>query len=123
MPRFSLRTPLILLAVGPMVLAVGYFLLIRPKPQTSKGPIVYAARFVGNHSISDKSLNRMLGFHGPADGGIRLGPTFAKNGVRQIEQWYLRKGLSQPTVTLLEGGQPGDKQLAYEIRENGGGRR
>jgi len=117
--RFRLRTLLVLLAVGPVMLAVGYRALIPPKRQATKSPIIYAAKYIGNRTISDKKLNKILGIRGRADGGIALSPTFANEGRRKIEQCYLHEGLPRPTVTLLEGGQPGDSTLSFQIREKG----
>ena len=111
--RYKLRTLLILLAIGPPLMSIGYFARMPGQGQTVKGPIIYQAKFVGNCQISDKKLAKVIGVRE----GLRLNKNLAAHSRYKIKECYFLAGLQQPTVTLLEGDKAGDKNVVFQINE------
>ena len=109
--RYRLRTLLILLAVGPPLLAITYTYFAAAPPV--HGPIIHGADFAGNRAISRKRLDRETGLRN----GARLSPRIAEQARVRIQQIYFEAGFSQATVVIVEGGRPEDKRLAFQIVE------
>jgi hypothetical protein len=113
--RYGLRTLLILLAVGPPLGSVGYFQVVSHMAwrQRLEGPWICRAKFLGNRAFTDKKLAKVTG----VDKSIRLNAYTAWESLHKVKAFYAREGYLQAKVTLLEGDQPGDKNLTFQIIE------
>jgi hypothetical protein len=113
--RYRLRTLLIVLAIGPPLLAGAYFFWASrhaPLPPP-KGPIIYEAKFSGNRRHARVQFIRVIGLRQ----GIRLSPKSAEEARQKIVGIYERNGYPQVSVQVVEGGNLGDKSLAFKIVE------
>ncbi|HEY2414617.1 MAG TPA: POTRA domain-containing protein [Pirellulaceae bacterium] len=113
--RYKLRTLLIVLALGPLLLSIAYF-QFQPYLAWRKrksGPLIRQARFLGNRAFSDKKLLKVAGVHE----SIRLNPYTASQSLRKLQTFYSDQGYLQAQIAVLEGNRPRDKTLAFQITE------
>ena len=120
--RYRLRTLLIVLALGPPVLANAYFAIApQSTPQRrQKGIWITSARFNGNRRYSDTKLAKVIGLeNGTGAIGFRLTTDLAVELRKNIEQLYHRAGYRQATVKVRTrtGPKPQGKELIFDIRE------
>jgi hemolysin activation/secretion protein len=118
--RFRLRTLLIVLALGPPILAIAYLTIAsKPKPNRPQaGPWIDRATFQGNRQYSDKKLAKLIGLKSSTGiHGLRLNAQSAEQARSKIEQFYRGAGYRQATVTVLSGTKPADKELVLNICE------
>ena len=115
MLRFKLRTLLIVLTLGPPLLATGYFSFLsrRSPPAPRKGPIIYEAKFSGNRRHARVEFIRAIGLRQ----GFRLSPKSAEQARQKIVDIYARNGYRQVEVQIVAGNQVGDTSLAFRIIE------
>jgi len=115
MVRYSLRTLLIVVALGPLIIAIAYFQVAKRSVWLHRkdGPLIQDARFLGNRSHSDKRLAKLIGVRQ----GIRLNAYTAEESLQKIQAFYEQQGYRRAKVTLLEGGRRNDKGLAFQIVE------
>jgi outer membrane protein assembly factor BamA len=121
MMRFRLRTLLVFLAIGPPLLAVGYFYFVSHVAWRHRleGHWVRQAKFLGNTAFSDKKLAKVTG----VGQSVRLNAYSAGELVRKIRAFYFQQGFSEAKVTVVEGDRVGDRSLVFEIVEGERGRR
>jgi hypothetical protein len=115
--RYRLRTLLILLAIGPMVIWIAYHRwasLTSPKPEP-RGSIIHTARFSGNKRISDVKLKRTLGLRQTEP--TFLNPRWSEAARLKIIELYRQAGYRDVNVTLMEGGKVGDTSAIFQIEE------
>jgi outer membrane protein assembly factor BamA len=116
MPRFSLRTLLIVLAVMPLLLSIVYF-QFQPYlawRNRKSGPLIRQAKITGNRDFSDKKLLKVIGIHEY----MRLNPYTARQSLRKLQAFYSDQGYAQARITVLEGNRPHDKNLAFQVTED-----
>jgi outer membrane protein assembly factor BamA len=113
--RYRLRTLLILLAVAPPLASIGYRQIVSHMAWRHRleGPWIRQAKFLGNRSFSDKKLAKVTGI----DKSVRLNAYTAAELLRKLQAFYLEHGYPQAKITLLEGDQPRDRSLAFQIAE------
>src|SRR5438105_4791151 len=118
--RYRLRTLLIVLTLGPPFLATCYLAFTPDSSQRrqEQGHWVYQARFIGNRQYSDKKLTKLIGLlNSNGVRGWRLNTDSAEDARKKIETFYHQAGYRYAVVNVLAGDKPGDKELAFEIRE------
>lgn len=76
-------------------------------------PRIHKILFLGNRGMSEKMLTKEIGLK-PGD---PLNSYSCDEARRKIEELYRTKGYPTATVSLLEGDQPGDKDLVFLINE------
>jgi len=115
--RYNLRTLLIVVALGPMIIAIGYVQFAKRSVWLHRkdGPLIQDARFLGNRSHSDKKLAKVIGVRQ----GIRLNSYTAEESLQKIKAFYVRQGYRRVQVMLLEGDRRNDKQRVFQIVEGG----
>jgi outer membrane protein assembly factor BamA len=115
MIRFRLRTLLIVLALGPLLLSIAYF-QFQPYltwRNRKSGPLIRQAKIIGNRAFSDKKLLKVIGIHE----GIRLNSYTTSQYLRKLQAFYSDQGYGQARITVLEGNRPHDKTLAFQVIE------
>jgi hypothetical protein len=119
--RFRLRTLLIVVTLGPPMLATCYLLLApnAKRHHGQEGHWIYGARIIGNSLHTDKKLLKVLGLPMSPSGirGWRLNTDSAEDARNKIEQFYHQAGHPYAVVSLRSGGKRGDKELILEIQE------
>jgi len=81
--------------------------------QLFERPRIRKVKHLGNRDISEKKLNKE---HGLKEGDP-LSAFAVDNARRVIEELYHRSGHPKATVTILEGDQPGDRNVIFVINE------
>jgi outer membrane protein assembly factor BamA len=76
-------------------------------------PRIHRILFLGNRAMSEKQLGKEIGLKV----GDPLNSYSCEEARRKVEELYHSKGLPTATVSLLEGDQPGDKDLVLLINE------
>lgn len=76
-------------------------------------PRIHEIKFLGNRGMSEKKLNKEIGLKK----GDPLNSYSCEEARRKVEELYRSNGFPTTTVTLLEGDQPGDKNLVLLINE------
>jgi outer membrane protein insertion porin family len=76
-------------------------------------PRIHRILFLGNHALSEKQLTKEIGLKV----GDPLNSYSCEEARRKVEELYHAKGNPTATVSLLEGDQPGDKDLVLLINE------
>jgi outer membrane protein insertion porin family len=76
-------------------------------------PRIREVKFIGNRGLSEKKLGKEIG----VKKGDPLSSYAAEESRRKIEELYHQQGYPQATVSILEGAQPGDKDLVFQINE------
>jgi len=118
--RFRLRTLLIVLALGPPVLAICFLAFVqRPARQRGQqGHWIYQAKFIGNRLYTDKKLAKVIGLiNTNGIKGWRLNADSAEDSRKRIEHLYHQAGYLKASVSVAAGGKIGEKELIFEIRE------
>ena len=110
-----MRTLLVLLALAPPLLSIGYFQFAAQQVwhHRQEGPWIRQAKFMGNQMFSNKKLAKVIG----ASESLRLNAYTATDSLRKLKTFYAQAGFAQARVTLLEGARRGDKALAFRIVE------
>jgi hypothetical protein len=118
--RYGLRTLMIVLAIGPPVLANAYF-AIAPKSTSQrrqKGLWITGARFNGNRQYSDRKLAKVIGPEiGTGVIGFRLTPDLAEELRKKIEKLYHCAGYRHAAVKVRTGRMPHGRELIFDVRE------
>ena len=76
-------------------------------------PLLTKVEFRGRKAIRLKEIEDTTGLKA----GNRADPTRTRLAVAQIQRLYQEKGYDLASVTLLEGGNPGDTKIVIEIFE------
>ena len=76
-------------------------------------PVLDAVEYRGRSKISEKKLEESTGLKA----GARADYVRARSAVSQIRRLYEEKGYLQAEVRLLEGGDPEDRRIVFEIFE------
>ncbi|RUL88520.1 BamA/OMP85 family outer membrane protein [Tautonia sociabilis] len=76
-------------------------------------PVIEAVEYRGRSAISEKKLEESTGLNA----GARADTIRTRAAVAQIRRLYEEKGYLQAEVRLLEGGDPGDRRVVFEIFE------
>ena len=120
MLRYKLRTLLIVLALGPPVLAICFLALVQrsARQREQQGHWIYQAKFIGNRRYSDKILAKVIGLRN-TNGikGRRLNSNSAEDSRKKIEHLYHQAGYLKASIRVQVGDKIGDKELIFEIRE------
>ena len=118
--RYRLRTLLIVVALGPPVLAVANFAMApESTPQRRQNGIwITSARFNGNRRYSDTKLAKLIGLeNGIGAIGFQFTTGLAAESQKKIEELYHRVGYRYATVKVRTVTKPQGKELIFDIRE------
>ena len=97
--RFRLRTLLIVLALGPLLISIGYLRLSSRQRWLHRkhGPFIRQATFVGNQAYSDRKLAKVIGVNGGPGGtvGVRLNAYTADESIEKIKAFYVQQATNK----------------------------
>lgn len=76
-------------------------------------PLIQYVHFVGNEKVKDKALHKAVGLKvaGP------LSRFSVEEGKRRLANLYQERGFNNAQVSIVEGAEPGDRGVAYQINE------
>ncbi|MBI3466743.1 MAG: BamA/TamA family outer membrane protein [Planctomycetes bacterium] len=76
-------------------------------------PIVKEVRYLGNKAVKTKDLEALTGLRP----GSPMDPALNLEARRRIEEHYRQRGRSLASVELLEGNQPTDRRVVFQVTE------